>query len=150
MRCLSLISWLYLSCDCHSHQLAVYVMRCLLLSSAGCDCHKMPVTLTSWLCLSCACHSHLLAVSGMRYVWLSFSPCQCDELAVSVISHYLHCLAKIVSPPLLLYNIGVDFASGDVVVFMESDIQKPLIVSKIQIHLTSIIQDINLTWEEVL
>ena len=57
----------------------------------------------------------------------------------------LHRLSKIVSPPLFLDDRLVDLARGDVVVSMQGDIQKPLIVAQVKVNLTTIIQDKDLT-----
>lgn len=48
--------------------------------------------------------------------------------------------AKIISLPLLVNDILVDLASGQVVVFGQSDIEEALVVAEVQVHLPSIIQ----------
>jgi hypothetical protein len=45
---------------------------------------------------------------------------------------------------LLLDDLPVDFSRGDIVIARERDIQISFIVAKIQIHFTTVIEDINL------
>lgn len=52
----------------------------------------------------------------------------------------LHCCPKIFALPFLLDHMHVDLPCGDVVVTVKCHVQKTLVVSEVQIHLTSIIQ----------
>ena len=56
----------------------------------------------------------------------------------------LHSLAKVVALPLTFNDVAVDFASGDVVVARQLNVNKTLVVSQVEIDLASVIQDIAL------
>lgn len=58
----------------------------------------------------------------------------------------LYSLAQVVTLPLFLYNVRVDFARGEVVVSTESDIQVALVVSQVKICFTTVVEDVNLAW----
>lgn len=51
----------------------------------------------------------------------------------------LYCFTKIISFTFLTDNLLINFACGDIIVTMKSDIQKALIVAKVQINLSSIV-----------
>ena len=58
----------------------------------------------------------------------------------------LHSLSKVVSSSLPLDDGLVDLAGGDVVVPVQSDVKKPLVVPQVKIHLTTIVQDKHFTY----
>ena len=51
----------------------------------------------------------------------------------------LYCFSEIVSLPLPLNDTLVDLAGRDVIIPMQCDVQESLIVSKVKVHLTTII-----------
>ena len=57
----------------------------------------------------------------------------------------LDSLSQVVSFPLLLDDVLIDLPSGDVVVAVQDGVQEPLVVSKIEVHLPTIIQHKHLT-----
>lgn len=54
------------------------------------------------------------------------------------VRHHLHRLAKIVAPPLALDHVLVDLARRDVVVAREGDVEVPLVVAQVQVHLAAV------------
>lgn len=52
----------------------------------------------------------------------------------------LNGLAQVIPPPLLVDDRLVDLARGQVVVSREPDVEEPLVVPQIQVHLASIVQ----------
>ena len=58
----------------------------------------------------------------------------------------LNSLAQVVSLTLLVDDLLVDFACGDVVVAVKGHIQETLVVAQVKINLTTIVQDKNFTW----
>ena len=57
----------------------------------------------------------------------------------------LDSLAEVVSKALLLDDVLVDLARGDVVVAVQSDVKETLIVAEVKVHLTTVIQHKHLT-----
>ena len=57
----------------------------------------------------------------------------------------LHGLAEVVTPALALDYRGVHLAGGDVVVPCQSDVEKPLVVTEVQIDFSSVIKHEDLT-----
>ena len=60
----------------------------------------------------------------------------------------LHCLSEVVSFSLSLDDRLVDLPCGDVVVTMESHVEKPLVVAEVKVHFTAVIKDKYLTCEQ--
>jgi len=65
-----------------------------------------------------------------------------------VCSLTLNRFAQVLASALLLNDQLVNFSGGYVVVPMQGNIQKPFIVSQIQIHLGAIVQNVNLACEK--
>lgn len=60
----------------------------------------------------------------------------------------LHSLSQIISPPLFVDDRLIDFASGQVVIFRESDVKEAFVVPQIQVHLTPVVEHKHFTWTE--
>ena len=59
--------------------------------------------------------------------------------------HTLHGLPQVIPSPLLLDDVLVDAAGGEVVVSVEGDVQEALVVPKVQVNLPTIVQHKHLT-----
>lgn len=59
--------------------------------------------------------------------------------------HNLNCLSKIVTAALTLDNVLVDLAGCNVLVAREGDVKVALVVSKIEVDFTAVVEDIDFT-----
>lgn len=57
----------------------------------------------------------------------------------------LNGFAQVIAISLLFDDGFVNFARGDVIVSVKGDIQKSLVIAKIQVHFPSIVQYVNFT-----
>ena len=64
---------------------------------------------------------------------------------ISQVRHNLHRLTEVVTATLLLDDLSVDLACGDIIVARQRDIQVTLIISQIQVDLATIVQHKHLT-----
>lgn len=57
----------------------------------------------------------------------------------------LDSLAEVVTATLTLDNVLVDLSSGDVVVLAERDVKVTLVVAKVEVGLTTVVENVDLT-----
>lgn len=57
--------------------------------------------------------------------------------------HNLHCLAEIVSTTLLIDHLTVDFASCYVVIAVQCDVKKALVIAQVKIYFAAIVKYVN-------
>ena len=69
-----------------------------------------------------------------------------QNLAVCRSKCTLHCFAQVVAPALLINDLLVDFARGDVIVPVQRYVKKALVVAQVQVHLAAIVQHVHLTY----
>ena len=73
----------------------------------------------------------------------------CDSLdpvldSASDVRDDLHCFSEVVALPLLLNDVRVDFARGEVVVSAKGDVQVALVVAQVEVSFTAVVEDVDL------
>lgn len=58
----------------------------------------------------------------------------------------LHRLSEVVAPTFLFNHMGIDFTGGDVVVPGEGDVEVSLVVSKIEIGFTAVVEYVHFAY----